>query len=67
MDGGSLTDSAGITLTNPATMTGCGTIAANTALSGTGTVTASGGTLDLLGTVNSGAGAGDRHRLAPPP
>ena len=54
MDGGTLTDSAGITLTSPATLTGSGTVAANTALSGTGTVTASGGTLDLLGTVNSG-------------
>ena len=37
-----------------AALTGCGTVAANTALSGTGTVTASGGTLDLLGTVSSG-------------
>ena len=54
IDGGTLTDAAGITLTSPATLTGSGTIAANTALSGTGTVTASGGTLDLLGTVNSG-------------
>ena len=54
MDGGSLTNSAGITLTSPAALTGSGSIAANTALSGTGTVTARGGTLDLLGTVNSG-------------
>ena len=54
IDGGTLTDASGITLTSPAALTGLGTIAANTALSGTGTVTASGGTLDLLGTVNSG-------------
>ena len=54
IDGGTLTDAAGITLTSPAALTGSGTVAANTALSGTGTVTASGGTLDLLGTVNSG-------------
>ena len=54
IDGGALTDTSGITLTSPATLTGSGTIAANTALSGAGTVTASGGTLDLLGTVNSG-------------
>jgi hypothetical protein len=55
MDGGTLTDASGITLTSPATLIGFGTVAANTALSGTGTVEASGGTLDLLGNLEIGA------------
>ena len=54
LDGGTLTDSAGITLTSPGQLTGSGTISANTAISGTGTVTANGGVLDILGTINSG-------------
>src|SRR5262249_58548269 len=56
LDGGTLTDASGLTVGNGATLIGRGTIAANTALSGsgTGTVRASGGTLDILGTVNSG-------------
>jgi hypothetical protein len=54
IDGGTLTDSSGITLTSPGQIIGSGTISANTAISGTGTVTANGGILDILGTINSG-------------
>ena len=60
IDGGTLTDTSGITLGTLATngaITGSGTIAANLARSGTGladTITASGGTLVLTGTVSSG-------------
>ena len=54
LDGGSLTDSSVVTVTS-GTLTGFGTIAAITALSGTAPriVNASGGTLDLTGTVDT--------------
>src|SRR5437762_3359765 len=53
LDGASstLTDASGVTL-GGGSLFGRGTVGAD--LSGTGTVTASGGTLDLTGTVNSG-------------
>lgn len=50
--GGTLTVAAGITLNGTAGLTGAGSVAAP--LSGSGTVTAAGGVLDLIGTVNSG-------------
>jgi hypothetical protein len=53
LDGGALTDASGVAVTSGSVI-GSGTIAANTALSGAGTVKASGGTLDLKGTVSSG-------------
>ena len=55
LKGGSLTDTAGI-IVNSGALTGAGTVSAGTALSGagSGTIEASGGTLDLLGTVSSG-------------
>ena len=51
--GGTLTDCSGLTFDTGATLSGFGTVAApiNT---GSGTITASGGTLDLTGTVASG-------------
>ena len=52
LDGGTLTDAAGITIGSGASLVGSGTVAAP--LSGSGTVNASGGTLDLTGTVSSG-------------
>ncbi|MGY4509011.1 Hint domain-containing protein [Bradyrhizobium sp. USDA 3650] len=54
LDGGTLTDTSGITLTSPGQIIGSGTIATGTTVSGTGTVTANGGTLDIFGTINSG-------------
>ena len=60
LDGGTLTDSSGIsfgTTTSNGTLSGFGTVAANLTRSGTGvtdTITASGGTLDLTGTFGSG-------------
>ena len=56
MDGGTLTDASGLTITSPAVLTGEGTIAANIAAS-TGTITATGGTLEVTGTVTSGDSA----------
>src|SRR5262249_53512018 len=52
LDGGTLTDSAGISIGATGTLSGSGTV--NADLSGTGTVAAAGGTLDLTGTVSSG-------------
>src|SRR6185437_9571033 len=52
MDGGTLTDASGLTITSPAVLTGEGTIAANIAAS-TGTITATGGTLEITGTVTT--------------
>jgi hypothetical protein len=56
LDGGTLTDSSGITLGTSSSLVGSGTVSANTAISGTssGTIKASGGTLDILGTIKSG-------------
>jgi hypothetical protein len=54
MAGGTLTDSKGISFAT-GTLSGLGTVAANlTRTSGTDTITASGGTLDLTGTFGSG-------------
>jgi collagen type I/II/III/V/XI/XXIV/XXVII alpha len=54
MAGGKLTDSSGISFAT-GTLSGFGTVAANmTRASGTDTITASGGTLDLTGTFASG-------------
>ena len=55
LDGGTLSDAAGLTLTG-GTLIGKGTVGPGTAISGTAsaTIKASGGTLDLAGTVNSG-------------
>ena len=53
IDGGTLTDGSGLTIGALATLTGKGTVAANIA-AGIGTITASGGTLHLTGTVASG-------------
>ena len=50
LDGGTLIDAAGVTIGTGATLTGSGTVTAN--LSGPGTVTASGGPLDLTGNVS---------------
>ena len=52
LDGGALTDALGMVIGSAALLTGKGTVSAP--LSGTGTVMASGGTLDLTGTVSSG-------------
>ena len=52
MDGGTLSDSNGILLTNLA-FSGSGTVAQNTALTGSSAIVASGGTLDLKGSVAS--------------
>jgi hypothetical protein len=52
LDGGTLTDAAGLTIGSGALLTGKRTVAAP--LSGSGTIRASGGTLDLIGTVSSG-------------
>jgi hypothetical protein len=52
LSGGTLNDASGITVGSGATLSGQGTVTAN--LSGGGTVTASGGTLTLSGTVTSG-------------
>jgi hypothetical protein len=55
LDGGTLTDSSGLTISGGGTLTGFGTVAANIAAgSGTRTITSSGGTLTLSGTVASG-------------
>ncbi|MEK9283021.1 Ig-like domain-containing protein [Bradyrhizobium sp. ISRA442] len=53
LDGGTLTDASGLTIGASATLIGSGTVAANIA-AGTGTITASGGVLNLNGTVASG-------------
>ena len=50
--GGKINDAGGLTLASGASLSGSGTVAAP--LSGGGTITASGGTLDLTGTVGSG-------------
>jgi hypothetical protein len=75
LDGGTLTDTAGITLgggSNSGTMTGFGTIAAAVPLGGSGTassITATGGTLEVTGAVTGistlaiGSGATDRLLL----
>jgi len=52
LDGGNLVDSAGIVLDSSAKLTGAGTVDANLTGDGTGTVKASGGTLDLTGSVS---------------
>jgi RHS repeat-associated protein len=52
LDGGTLTDASGIAVGNGALLTGKGSVAAP--LSGSGTIKASGGTLDLTKTVSSG-------------
>ena len=68
MDGGTLTDASGLTITSPAVLTGLGTVAANIGAS-SGTITASGGTLEVTGTVAGatllriGSGASDRLKL----
>ena len=49
--GGTLTDSTGITLTTGGAISGQGTI--NATINGAGTVTASGGTLDVQGAVSA--------------
>jgi Hint domain len=53
LDGGTLTDAAGLTVGTLATLTGSGTVAANIG-AGTGTITASNGVLNLTGSVTSG-------------
>jgi large repetitive protein len=53
LDGGTLTDLSGLTLNGGANLTGFGTIGAGTTIDGTGTIIASGGTLDIKGTVDS--------------
>ena len=53
LDGGTLADASGITVSS-GRMTGFGTVNATLSGGGAGTITASGGTLDLTGTVNSG-------------
>ena len=50
--GGKISDAGGLALASGASLSGSGTVAA--LLSGVGTITASGGTLDLTGTVSSG-------------
>jgi large repetitive protein len=51
LDGGTLSDSAGITIGNRATLTGKGTVAGVLKGTGNAVINASGGTLDLTGTV----------------
>src|SRR4029077_19450307 len=53
LDGGSLTDTAGIIIDTGATLTGKGLVTADTTLSGVGIVKASGGTLELGGNLTS--------------
>ncbi|WGD54678.1 Ig-like domain-containing protein [Bradyrhizobium sp. CB1650] len=53
LDGGTLTDASSLTIGSSGKLTGFGTVAANIA-AGTGTITASGGALNLTGTVASG-------------
>ena len=52
MSGGTLNDASGVTIGSGATLSGQGTVTAN--LAGSGTITASGGTLTLSGMVSSG-------------
>src|SRR5262249_10114868 len=52
LDGGTLTDASGLVVGKGASLVGAGTVAAP--LSGAGTITASGGTLDLTQTLSSG-------------
>lgn len=54
LDGGTLTDLSGLTLNGGANLTGFGMIGTGTAIDGIGTIIASGGTLDIRGTVDSG-------------
>jgi hypothetical protein len=54
LGGGTLADSAGITLTGPAVLWGGGTVAANTTISGTGTIQATSGGFTLLGNLTGG-------------
>jgi hypothetical protein len=59
LDGGSLTDSSGLVVGTSGTLTGFGTVnpAISGPSSGTGTITASGGTLELKSTLTLGTGA----------
>ncbi|HXA24531.1 MAG TPA: Hint domain-containing protein, partial [Acetobacteraceae bacterium] len=54
MDGGTLTDTGGISFGNGGGLTGSGKVAANLTGGSTDNITASGGTLDLTGTFGSG-------------